>query len=55
MKKKIDLAGSQWFKIHTPFFPFRLGGKWNWGKQIKITYLINTDGESIPIKTELIK
>jgi hypothetical protein len=48
--------GDKIIKIERPFyglFPFKLGMKWHWGKKIKVTYLVNTDMQKCPIKTEL--
>ncbi len=47
--------GSQWVKVYTPFFPFKLEGKWYIWKKVKVTYLISSSGKSIPIAVELAK
>jgi hypothetical protein len=53
--KKIDCSGHKWFKILRPILPFKLGGKWYFWKKIRITYIIMDDGNSSPIKTELVE
>lgn len=52
--KKIDFSGNEWFKIIRPILPFKLGGKWYLWRKIKITYIIMNNGNSLPIKTELL-
>ena len=53
--KKNKEIGSTWYKIHIPIFPFRMSGKWNFWKKIRITYLVNTEGDSYPIRIELLE
>jgi hypothetical protein len=54
MKKKIDLAGSLWYKNRRPILPFKFRTQWYWFKTIKTTYLVMHDGQSCPIKTEIL-
>ena len=51
----INFVGSKWYKMSRPILPFKLGGKWYWLKTIKTTYIVAENGESIPIKSEVIQ
>jgi hypothetical protein len=53
MKKKISFVGSKWYKNTRPILPFKLDGKWYLWKKIRTTYIVQENGESIPIKVEL--
>ncbi len=51
----IDLAGCVWYKMRRHILPFKLDHKWYLWRKIRITYLIEKDGSSKPIKYELVK
>lgn len=43
-------------EITVPFYgvlPFKMSGKWHWGKKIKTTYLVNTDLKKCPVRVQL--
>ena len=45
-------------EITVPFYgvlPFKMSGKWHWGKKIKTTYLVNTDLKKCPVRVQLWK
>ena len=43
-------------EITVPFYgvlPFKMSGKWHWGKKIKTTYLVNTNLKKCPVRVQL--